>query len=370
MPIAGQLTKEQVSQNVSQSLKIRQSADPDAIAKDRFVFFAAFDGTNNDKENLSQDSLKTNVAVLSELVDMARTDNRNLDSAYYPGPGTAAAIAGSAALPSAVTAEAIATAKKAYDDFSQKAAKWLAANPAGSVTTAVTSFSRGYNAAAVFSQLLYQQGLKAPDGNVLIPPGQVGISAGVIYDPVSTGMSGNLALPGASNVTVMAASNEYRYLFKLNDLSGQPGVDVNFLFGNHCDIGGTYHDKNDPSSDHGLSALTLQTGVAFLQNSGLAIPNPPANRQFDPDQPQYVHTEDIDSYDHQQWSAYGTFGQYTGPRLTDRLATAPTIVQHGGTSTASFTDFSGQLVTYTKSDAAGAGAMTVRRQADAAVLET
>lgn len=62
------------------------------ITPDKFVFFACFDGTNNDRENLStaQDYIKTNVAAIELLA--ASSGNANLESRYYPGPGTAGTL--------------------------------------------------------------------------------------------------------------------------------------------------------------------------------------------------------------------------------------------------------------------------------------
>lgn len=55
----------------------------------KFVFFAAFDGTNNDKDNLrlSGDPYPTNVANLHKQAEEASPSNGNLQARYYPGVG-------------------------------------------------------------------------------------------------------------------------------------------------------------------------------------------------------------------------------------------------------------------------------------------
>jgi hypothetical protein len=110
----------------------------------QFVFFAAFDGTNNDKNNvaLSGNPQSTNVAQLFDQVSNANSTNANVGKGYYAGPGTGGTLTASSWLPPQVTQQVIDTAVQAYNDFADQASKWLKANPGGTVTTMLTSFGR------------------------------------------------------------------------------------------------------------------------------------------------------------------------------------------------------------------------------------
>ena len=212
------------------------------IAPKQFVYFAAFDGTNNDRDAVYKSGSKqdTNVAQLENQVALANTNNTDIKSKYFAGPGTGGITDPSAAFP---TSKIIEIANTAYDDFASKASLWLKDNPGGDVTATFASFSRGGAVAAVFSQILYDKGLvdPAPPHQVLIAPGQVGISAGVSYDPVGTGISGNVAFaPNIRNVMIIRADNEYRTQFEAIDYTDQAGVSTYFMTGNHTDIGGGY----------------------------------------------------------------------------------------------------------------------------------
>ncbi len=56
----------------------------------RFTFFAAFDGTNNDRANLklSGDEFSTNIGQLDVQAGQAAESNPNIRTRYYPGVGT------------------------------------------------------------------------------------------------------------------------------------------------------------------------------------------------------------------------------------------------------------------------------------------
>ena len=69
------------------------SSAPPTPAK--FVFLAAFDGTNNDKDQVAAGNTKlgghpyqTNVANIYDQADAASKSNPNLVAKYYPGVGT------------------------------------------------------------------------------------------------------------------------------------------------------------------------------------------------------------------------------------------------------------------------------------------
>src|SRR5678815_5616614 len=157
-----QLYLTEVDQQRQQS--IVDAALPNTVSTDnQFVFFAAFDGTNNDKSNEGNDT-KTNVLQLRNLVDAVA--NLNVGGNYYPGPGTKGTLTASSWLPPQVTDQVLSQAKKAYDEFKDQASRWLSTHESGSVTAVLTAFSRGNASAAIFSQMLYEKGLVV-DGKVL-----------------------------------------------------------------------------------------------------------------------------------------------------------------------------------------------------------
>jgi Ca2+-binding RTX toxin-like protein len=311
------------------------------ILPGQFVFFAAFDGTNNNRTNLSKsgDPLTTNVGQLSTQVEKAAESNLNLDSGYYPGPGTTDPYFGDTSInptPAILTA-----AYKAYREFAEAASIWLDSHAGGSVTAMVTAFSRGGAAAAVFSQLLYERGLVDPRGDgtkVLIPPGEIGVSAGFIFDPVYTTIDGNTSFaPNATNITILRANDELRFAFKAADNSANPNVTTLPMTGNHTDVGG--------GTDNGLGALTLEAATAFFLNKGLSISPVPPERQFNSSQ-SALHTAQFKAGypDAELWSVY------PGPRLNSPLGGVPATMQTlpNGTTIITFANIVGGVVTVTR----------------------
>lgn len=304
--------------NQNQIPVIINAAQESVIEDGQFVFFAAFDGTNNDMNYHPNDKYDTNVAQLWNQYLVARSGKANLGGGYYPGVGTAGTESQSSWNPTQVTLQTIKTAEKAYSDFCNEASNWLRTpgNGGKSVSAVLTSFSRGGASAAIFCQLLHAKGLADPKagGKVLFPPGMVPVLAGVLFDPVTTGVSSNLALtPNAKNILDIVAWNEYRQLFKGADYSNHPGtVTMIWMYGNHCDIGGGY--------DSGLSALTLQAATGFLQRSGLPIADVPVKRQFIADDVA-VHSEEYDdSGVNRIWDVYNSAGfSFTIKRLLERV---------------------------------------------------
>ena len=349
--IAGTLTTEQIQQQLKQAEAISNSSI-NTTSKSEFIFFAGFDGTNNDRNKVPAGEQSTNVAQLLYQSEISSGNNPNLGANYYPGPGTGGSLFGSSAIPAQVTQEAINTANHAYGDFQEQASAWLKENPNGSVATAITAFSRGADAAAIFSQMVFERGLTDPStGAILIPPGDVKFAAGVLFDPVMTGVSGNMTFPpNTQNLVVIRASNEYREMFKAADYSNQSGTTTFNFAGNHANIGGSYLNDN-------ISALALEAGTGFLQKLGIAISDVPAQRKFVPDSVVFVRDEGIDTYGNTIWSTYGTYGEYKGPRLTDKVANFPQVSDGGGVST--FTDYAGRFVTYAKSQSAESGMQSV-----------
>ena len=281
---------------------IANAARPGAISSDnQLVFFAAFDGTNNDLEIVGHGQ-NTNVAQLFLQAQAAEEGNPDLQANYYPGPGTKGTLRKSDWLNDRVTKQVKATAKKAYDDFARQASAWLEENPGGTVTVAITSFSRGVASAAIFTQLLNEKGLIDPvaSNEVLIPSGEVKVAAGVLFDPVATGVEANVAFASnVSNVVNIIAQDEYRELFMAVNYSSHPAITTVAMLGNHCDIGGGY--------DNGLAALTLEAATAFFRNSGLSIGPVAAKRRFGGVGSIAIHSEEFDDRGRRQWDVYAEF---------------------------------------------------------------
>jgi hypothetical protein len=288
-------------QNVSKIQEIVDAAQQSVVPKEKFVFFAAFDGTNNDMLNLSGDFQSTNVGQLWDQYKIGM--DKNLHGGYYPGLGTKGRPTKETWLSPAVTIGVIETAKQAYIDFAREASDWLQDHPEETVSVVLTAFSRGAASAVIFSQLLYKRGLVLPypSGKVLIQPGKTEVSAGVLFDPVTTGVEGNLAFPpNVRNVVAIKALNEYRYEFKGVNYSKQKDVVTTIgMYGNHCDIGGSY--------DNGLAALSLEASTQFLRKSGLTISDVPNIRKCVPNKIA-VHSEEYDENHKKIWDVYNEDG--------------------------------------------------------------
>jgi len=361
MPTTVSLNAEQrqqvLSANQQQAQAVLAAAQAGVINANQFVFFAAFDGTNNDRAHpeRSGDPYTTNADELEAQVELAAGTNSNVVARYYPGVQQSLNPA-TWLLP--VNQQVSSTAEKAYSDFAAQASAWLRDpdHADGSVTVALTSFSRGDASAAIFSQLLYERGLIDPDTQqILIAPGQVGVSAGVIFDPVTTGVSGNLAFaPNVRNIVDIKSWNEYRSLFRATDYSSQPGVTTIGMYGNHVDIGGGY--------DRGIGALSLQAATDFFKRSGLAIENVQVSRAFDASAPINVHDEAFFPNGLVQWTPdYVTTTpsgdtsffslDTTGPnaRLDNASATvaAATTSAQNGVTTQTLNLYNGSVITMT-----------------------
>jgi Uncharacterized alpha/beta hydrolase domain (DUF2235) len=342
MPISTTLSSQE-TQAVQEQTQVLANAGALSVQPSQFVFFAAFDGTRNDQTDLglSGTPQRTNVAELQAQV--ASAGGANVVTRYYAGHGTAASLPGSAFDPTQVTQEAINTAAAAYDQFAEQAAAWLEANPGGSVTAMMAGFSRGCTSAVVFSQLLWEKGLVTVDGRELIAPGQVGVTGGVLFEPVYTGMLGNMSLaPNVQNIAVIRASDEFRVMFQGANFTGQSGVTVYDFIGNHGDIGGFY--------DNGIGSLTLQSSTQYLRNLGLSIGNVRSERVFDSSASLNLHTEGIDDFGNRVWEEYGT----RGSRLLAQIGIPATVqIFDDGTRLVTFQDVKGDLV-YASLDAQGA----------------
>lgn len=289
------------------------------LSANNFIFFAAFDGTNNDRTDLanSGDTVASNIGKIEELVGKSE----NVSTAYFAGPGSKGSLLLSSAIP---TAEMDLTANRAYDEFRREALTWLngdASRSASDITTAVAGFSRGGGTAVKFAQLLNERGLVDDSGTVLIPPGGVPVSAMVLLDPVTTGYTGDLTLPPnvvPSNFVVFRARHEYRYAFQAASFS--PSENVVELIGNHGDVGGTYGNQSSPQQLSGLGALAYEALVSVFKAAGLPLTDIQQNRTYDANDDLVIHSEEKDSYGNENWSVYrstvdGPFPDEAGARL-------------------------------------------------------
>jgi Ca2+-binding RTX toxin-like protein len=299
------------------------------VQEGQFVFFAAFDGTNNIKDDpgYSGDQQSTSVG---QMWDQYRERTGDSGSGqYYAGPGTPGTLNGSSFLPSQVTAQIHATVNQAYTDFEREARAWLASDPTRSpddIRVMATGFSRGGAIAVVFTQELAKRGLTAADGSVLIPPldpitggGGVQVAGLLGIDNVSTGYMGSLAIGQnvhPDNIVMLQALHEFRIPFRVDDYSADPRVKSPPLMGNHGGLAALY--------DNGLGAIALQAQTKLLQHWGLPLADVPPERQFDPTQPVVIHNEAVDSFGNRIWDEYGEVGRrltrpVEGPALSDAL---------------------------------------------------
>ena len=282
-------------------------------AQTSFVYFAAFDGTNNDKDNVPRGELCTNVAQLWQQYEAGRAAapaGTRFGGGYYKGPGTPGTLSQSSWLPERVTEQVIAAADDAYHDFCSQA---VAAGAVQDLAVALTSFSRGGASAAIFSQMIFERGLLNPDTREqVVPAKMVPVIGGVIFDPVMTGVNKTLAYPpNVRNLVDLRALNEYRYSFKGAEYRHHPPSIINTynVYGNHCDVGGSY--------DNGLAGLTLATATRLLQQLGLPIANVPPQRTFRPSDIA-VHTEEYDNNGNKIWDVTNEDGfSFADVRLMD-----------------------------------------------------
>jgi len=154
-----------------------------------FLFMAHFDDTSPGEDRL-------HLTVVADLHALMQSPNENFVSDYYPGIWKASAD---------LSRQMRATANRAYEAFSRKANDWLRKHPEAAPATALkvmaTGFGRGGVSMALFSQMLDARGLVTDDGKMLVPPGVLGLSGGLVYDPVYEGYRGNTAFaPTSKNI--------------------------------------------------------------------------------------------------------------------------------------------------------------------------
>jgi hypothetical protein len=234
------------------------SASTPTITSKQFVFFAAFDGTNNiaSDPSFSGDTQTTSVGQLWSQYAPLRASHPNANGNYYAGVGTPGTN-GATINPFGVTEQIHATAEKAYKDFTEQATDWLAKDPTrtpADLTTSITAFSRGCPSGVVFAQMLNERGITIDGVRHNVP-----VAGMLLTDPVSTGFLDSLKIPqnvNPNNITVIRAQNEWRTAFAADDYSEDKRVHTFKVPGNHGDAGDLY--------DNGLGALCLQGSTQFL----------------------------------------------------------------------------------------------------------
>lgn len=257
----------------------------------KFVFFAAFDGTNNDKDNLklSGNPYPTNVANLFDQADIASKENGHLRVRYYPGVGTGGAMGGLLQSGPFPTEPVQVAANKAYRHFAEQADNFFHNNPSATfkdISLSSVGFSRGTASQVLLAQMLNDKGLVTEDGKVLAPPGGIEVKGMVMFDPVHSYIKGDMRLPPnvKGDVLVVRADDEFRTEFKAADYSHDPRVKTVNLHGNHCGIGGGSHQR-------GTAAAALQGSTKYLQNTGVTVADVPASQRFDPNEPVPLYSE-------------------------------------------------------------------------------
>ncbi|MEO7939778.1 MAG: DUF2235 domain-containing protein [Burkholderiaceae bacterium] len=281
----------------------------------QFIYFAAFDGTNNDRLNVSLSGapLQTNVAELFGQVETRRIDNPQLKAGYFAGVGTGAERGGFNARTSNPTPYLQKTVRTAYKDFAQEAIAWRTDHPDATthpLSVAVVGFSRGAGAAVAFARMLDERGFLL-QGQSRSEPEKVRVVATLLLDPVFTGIALDLTPPSnlSGPVAVVRARDEFRYAFAAADFGSDSRVQTFEVAGNHGNIGGLY--------DNGIGAQVLQGATGFLRGCGVPIGDVQPDRLFDAAQPMRVFNEGVDCYRNRIWSESGVRGLST--RLTEKV---------------------------------------------------
>ena len=285
--IVRHLSPEEVTKLQADKEAIEQMSS--GVPPGQFVFFAAFDGTNNDKDNvaLSKSPHQTNVA---NLFDQAKpNEGPGFMPQYYPGVGTGGEYGNMLHAGLFPTDPLRATAERAYDDFALEARdylrKSLTATPCD-LSVSTVGFSRGTASQVMFAQMLHERGIVLPDGTQVAPPGSVRVAGMVMIDPVHRFVLGDMSLPAnvEGSILVFRAQDENRTDYRLADYSADPRVQTVSLPGNHAGLGGG-------DDLHGTAAVVLEGSTAYFRNSGVELEPVPAHRRFDPARAVPVYTE-------------------------------------------------------------------------------
>ncbi|MDV2451374.1 DUF2235 domain-containing protein [Xanthomonas hortorum] len=227
------------------------------------LFVASFDGTGNDKYKDPEHI--TNIGILDNQVQTARTDNvKNIGGYYVPGVGTQD-DAFTRNLDGGLGYSYGPRMEKMYFEFINQASEWKKEDPQAEISIVSTGFSRGAVTAAMFTRMVHERGIqnprdmqidKGPNGEILkltpthpplVPPGRVAQAVGLL-DPVATGdmnVRDTRLPPSVVSGLQITARDERRDLFPAKDIIDpgrtQDGRLLNLVNpGAHSNIGGSY----------------------------------------------------------------------------------------------------------------------------------
>ena len=288
--ITGYLTPAQIARTQTNQTAMVSAGSSLPPPPRPFIFLAAFDGTNNDKNNvaLSGSPYQTNVASIYDQAVMATKTNTNLAVGYYTGVGTGSENGGLLQAAFSPTQAIHFSAEKALIEFSVAADKYLKDNLTATyadLSATTVGFSRGGITAIVFARLLNERGLVLGDGTVVAPPG-VAVYGLVPIDPVKSGIEGDLSIPPnvKGDVLQLVSMGEDRKYFELADLGNDARVVSVEVYNNHVGSGGG-DDRN------GTAASVLEGVTEYLKNQGTAIADVPPDMRFDPSKPVAIRSE-------------------------------------------------------------------------------
>jgi hypothetical protein len=170
----------------------------------------------------------------------------------------------------------------AYWQLCDQARKWLDEDPDAQIRVIVAGFSRGAEQAAALTRLIHERGIMDPrlaevtwneqeriitsatyHGEPLVPPGQT-LQAALVFDPVSTGVTGHdrRFAPSVVSAFQITAQDEPRDQFKANMLV-PPGISEDWRSYNAL-VGGAHSNVGDTYRQNGLGTLSHNLGVAYF----------------------------------------------------------------------------------------------------------
>lgn len=261
------------------------------------VFFAFFDGTGNDRENLSLG--KTNIALLHDATRRAAANDPAIGTFYLPGPGTRNRGMGKG-LDAAQGYTYDERLETMYVEYCLWAKKQLADNPEARISLATAGFSRGAEQAAGFARLVAERGIVDVDmarierdrsglvtkadysSSRQLVSGDRIAQAQLLFDPVGTGAphrNDRRPPPEVLSGLQITSIHERRDLFPSTRIL-DPGLTHGGRFlnvavpGDHSDNGGSYVED-------GLARRAFNMSVDYF--NGLLEPPIFSKRHLRPD---------------------------------------------------------------------------------------
>ncbi|WP_018984309.1 phospholipase effector Tle1 domain-containing protein [Salinimonas chungwhensis] len=189
-------------------------------------YVAAFDGTENDKDNLDENSRETVVSYLYSILDK----KKSIKSEYYPGPGTQKNYI-TRTLDSVRCHSCIKIANKALEDFETFIKKEERKNDNLEIKVITIGFSRGAAIARHFMNQLSKQYKTSLLDDRQEPNSTLIRTIGLLFDTVATSVEDELELGISTSTDFLLhfiANNESRRLFPVIydvdiDFPGVPG---------------------------------------------------------------------------------------------------------------------------------------------------